>query len=59
MPQYLDEWDQNKSYKENVCRLILSPYGRLFNEAESVISAELRELSVYSTILAAIAQGKE
>ena len=58
VPQYLDEWDQNKSYKENVCRLILSPYGRLFNEAESVISAELRELSVYSTILAAIAQGK-
>ena len=58
VPQYLDEWDQDKSYKENVCRLILSPYGRLFNEAESVISAELRELSVYSTILAAIAQGK-
>ena len=58
VPQYLNEWDQNKSYKENVCRLILSPYGRLFNEAESVISAELRELSVYSTILAAIAQGK-
>ena len=58
VPQYLDEWDQDKSYKENVCRLILSPYGRLFNEAESVISAELRELSVYSTILAAIAQAK-
>ena len=57
VPEYLDLWDVNKSIKANICDLILSKKGVLFHEAERVISAELRELSVYNTILSAIAQG--
>lgn len=36
----------------------MSPSGALYGEADAVISAELRELSAYSTILAAIARGE-
>ena len=57
VPEYLDLWDVNKSIKANICDLILSKKGVLFHEAERVISAELRELAVYNTILSAIAQG--
>lgn len=57
VPEYLEQWDMNKSIKANICNLIISRKGTLFNEAERVISAELRELSVYNTILSAIAQG--
>lgn len=55
--EYLDCWDAEKTTKENICRQILSPEGRLFGEAENYIRAELRELSVYNTILSAIAAG--
>ncbi|SFG74182.1 hypothetical protein SAMN04487761_1455 [Lachnospiraceae bacterium C7] len=54
---YLDKWDENKSVKENVCQLILKKDGYLFDAAERMISYELRELSVYDTILCAIAAG--
>ena len=57
VPEYLELWDVNKSIKANICNLILSRRGMLFHEAERVISAELRELAVYNTILSAIAQG--
>ncbi len=58
VPDYLEKWNEKLSFKENVCRLILSRSGALFEEAENVISAELRELSVYSTILSTIARGQ-
>lgn len=58
VPDYLDQWDQNLGIKENICRLVLSKDGYLYNEACSTISAELRELSVYCTILATIARGQ-
>ncbi len=54
---YLRLWDKEMSFKENVCKLILARDGLLFHEAENVIASELRELSVYSTILSAIASG--
>ena len=57
VPGYLVRWNSKKSIKENVCRHILSPDGFLFHEAENYISIELRELSVYNTILAALASG--
>lgn len=57
VPAYLDKWDETQDIRSNICRLVLSPEGALFTEAENVIAAELRELSVYSTILAAIARG--
>lgn len=58
-PAYLNEWDGTKSIRENVCRLILNPRGALFSEAEDFISRELRELSVYDTILYTMAMGNE
>ncbi len=57
IPAYLDCWDAQKTTKENICRQILAADGRLFSEAENYIRAELRELSVYNTILSAIAAG--
>ena len=58
VPDYLDKWDVNSSFKDNICRIILSDDGPLFDEAQRVISNELRELSVYNTILATIARGQ-
>lgn len=58
-PAYLNRWNGKKTIRENVCNLILHPYGILHNEAEDFISKELRELSVYDTILYALAIGNE
>jgi len=57
IPSYLGCWDAKKTTKENICRQILSSDGALYGEAERYISTEIRELSVYNTILAAIAGG--
>lgn len=57
VPGYLNLWNVEESYKENICRLVLSPKGALFNEVQDILGLELRELSVYNTILSAIAQG--
>ena len=59
VPKYLNYWSKKRTTKENICSLILNPNGALFNEAENFISTELRELSVYGTILASIARGNE
>lgn len=57
VPGYMDQWNARVSFKENICRLLLSENGYLFDMAQQVISSELRELSVYNTILSAMAQG--
>lgn len=57
--QYLEHWNQKKSIRDNICDVILSPKGPLYTEAEDFIGAELRELSVYDTILASLARGNE
>ena len=59
VPDYLNRWNGRKSIKENICNNILRPQGYLFSEAEDFIHSELRELSVYDTILASIAAGNE
>ncbi len=57
VPGYMDEWNSRTSFKDNICRyLALTDGGYLFDMAERLISSELRELSVYNTILSAIAQ---
>ena len=58
VPGYLEHWNEKKSFKQNICDLILSPNGYLFSMAEQVVASELRELSVYNTILMAIAKGQ-
>jgi hypothetical protein len=57
VPDYMDRWDESEDFRKNICRLVLSPDGYLFHEAEDLISSELRELSVYNTILGTIARG--
>lgn len=46
-----------KSLKDNICETILSPTGVLSGECRRILSEELRELSVYQTILSALADG--
>lgn len=58
VPGYLKAWDVKKNFKQNICDLILSENGRMFGVAEQLVSSELRELSVYNTILMAIAKGE-
>lgn len=58
-PDYLTHWNQKQSVKENVIRLILRKGGYLYDEAENYIRSELREISVYSTILYSMASGHE
>jgi hypothetical protein len=57
VPGYMEHWNPRISFKDNICRLALTDGGYLFDKAEQLIASELRELSVYDTILAAIAQG--
>lgn len=58
VPGYLKYWDVKKTMKQNICDLILSENGSLFSTAEQLVASELRELSVYHTILMAIAKGE-
>lgn len=55
---YMEKWDVSQNISYNICKHILSPDGFLFGEAERIIGRELRELSVYNTILEAMASGK-
>lgn len=57
VPAYVNRWNSKKDLKYNICKHILSVNGILFREAERVVGRELRELSVYNTILASLAAG--
>ena len=58
VPEYLRHWDQRGDVKYNICRNILSPDGFLHHKAEELIRSQLRELTVYNTILEAMASGR-
>lgn len=58
IPGYIERWEKQKSVEENICNCILDSRGFLFQEAERFIGEELREFSIYNTILCAIAAGK-
>lgn len=58
VPGYLHLWREKDSFKENVMRLFLSEDAPFYGEAEHYLKKELRELSAYNTILAALAEGK-
>ncbi|MBR5337360.1 MAG: ATP-binding protein [Lachnospiraceae bacterium] len=58
VPKYIDRWNKSRTVKDNVCKLILSPSGILYNEVDRIIGSELREQAVYSTILYALATGR-
>lgn len=59
VPGYLNRWNPRQDIRSNVCRLILSRNGYMHDAAETLLRDSLRELSVYETILAAIAEGND
>ena len=57
-PGYLTEWNDKDTVRNNICRLFLDADGPLNKEAELYVSEEFRETSVYNTILACLAAGR-
>lgn len=58
-PKYLSYWNGNRTVKENIKGLILNRDGRLYREVPNFLKCELRELALYNTILAAMAEDDE
>jgi AAA+ ATPase superfamily predicted ATPase len=57
MPFYLQMLDPNASLRTNVVRLLLTPTSQLADEPAAILQSELREVSRYASVLAAIADG--
>lgn len=58
IPGLWNQFDDKLTIQQNICRNILNPDCFLFGEGERMVAEQLRETSVYNTILAAIASGK-
>ncbi len=56
-PQYLALVDNSLSVAENLQRLYLSPSGFLYNATMLLLKQELRELTLYNSILTTVAHG--
>lgn len=57
IPGLWNQFDDKLTIQQNICRHILNPDSFLFEEGEHMVTEQLRETSVYNTILAAIAAG--
>lgn len=57
IPHYLKQFDQSKSLEENMKRNILQRGSILYSEVEFLMRQELRETTVYNTIIGAVALG--
>lgn len=57
IPHYLKQFNPNLSLKDNIVENILSKGTVLYSEVEFLLHEELRETSVYNTIIQAIALG--
>lgn len=57
IPHYLKQFDSTLSLKDNIVENILSKGTVLFSEVDFLLREELRETSVYNTIIQAIALG--
>lgn len=57
IPDYLEEFDDHRSLREELLRLAFSPDGRLFREAPDLLRSEFTEPRTYESIVRAIAQG--
>lgn len=57
-PGLWNQFDDRLTIQQNICRHILNPDSYLFEEWDRMVAEQLRETSVYNTILAAIASGK-
>lgn len=58
-PLFLNNLDQNLSLNENINQKVLNPNGFFNNFGRSILPEELREHSVYNTLLQAMASGKK
>ncbi len=56
-PGLWNQFDDRMTIQQNICRNILDPDSFLFEEGERLLTDQLRELSVYNTIMASIAGG--
>ena len=57
IPHYLKQFDSKKSLKDNIIEKILTKGTVLYSEVEFLLRQELRETSIYNTIIEAIALG--
>ncbi len=57
IPLYLCDIDSRRTVDENIIDLFFDPTGRLFEEPGNLLKQELNNLSVYQTLLQAIAGG--
>jgi uncharacterized protein len=57
IPDYLEEFDDSRSLRDELLRLAFSPDGRLFREAPDLLRSEFTEPRTYETIVRAIARG--
>ena len=57
IPHYLKQFDSKKTLKENIIDKILTKGTVLYSEVEFLLRQELRETSIYNTIIEAIALG--
>lgn len=58
VPEYMKGWEDQRDIRYNICTHILSERGFLRRKAEEIIRSQLRELSVYHTILEVLASGR-
>lgn len=57
-PYYLEGINPEKSYVENIAALFFSPFGRMFDEPMMLMRQELREPSIFNSVMRAIAHGQ-
>lgn len=55
--QYLASFDDGRSFRDNVERLVLDEFAPLYREPEFLLREELREVGTYHAVLMAIADG--
>jgi AAA+ ATPase superfamily predicted ATPase len=57
IPQYIDQFDSQKSMRQNIIDELLDDSAYLFEEPSNLLKQELREPQVYNSIITAIAKG--
>ena len=57
IPHYLKQWDQKLSVAENIKRNILTKGCILYSEVDFLLHQELRETSVYNSVIEVVALG--